>query len=374
MRNYISQFTAAKYVFPFLVFFVFAGVSCGQPSDGGVFRSVDGGEVWEQKNYAGTNGRRALSLGNVSLLDIEQHPEDPNTIFVGTEGNGIYFTINGGEEWFQLKSVGAGVVRDITIDSKDPNIMYAAVNATIIKSEDGGDTWTRVYTDVKNQSINKIVVDNVNNNYLYAATASGSVVKSRDFGITWDLVLSNVDPIIELLLDRSQPNVLFALDDHERLFRTTTYGEPATNDVELEDSGWVELTDDLLESEYGVRKVFDVAMDVNNNATVYIASLRGIQVSRDRGETWSDIQTLFGFEDKRNESIRHMQVLPGDSNTLYFTNGTAIHKSTDGGANWKVISTLRTSRRVTDYVIDYESPQLQYVSTQPVEQKKGLIR
>ena len=48
---------------------------------GGVFRSTDGGRSWHTLN---------TGLANLRINAVVTDPRDPDTVYVGTEGNGIF--------------------------------------------------------------------------------------------------------------------------------------------------------------------------------------------------------------------------------------------------------------------------------------------
>ena len=53
----------------------------------GVFKSIDGGGSWKVIN----NG-----LTNTDVKSVEIHPSDPNKVYCGTWGSGVFYSLNGG--------------------------------------------------------------------------------------------------------------------------------------------------------------------------------------------------------------------------------------------------------------------------------------
>lgn len=121
----------------------------------GIYKSMDAGKTWERKGLEKT-GR----IGKVVV-----HPSNPNIVYAAALGHtygpqqerGVYRTKDGGKSWKRIlfvdESTGAA---DITIDPKNPNILYAAMwsihintwglrsggsGGGIYRSKDGGDTW-----------------------------------------------------------------------------------------------------------------------------------------------------------------------------------------------------------------------------------------
>ncbi len=92
--------------------------------------------------------------GNHSkVLSIAIHPSDENIIYAGTDGGGIFKTIDGGASWklvgSPLKDLGAAkfanltgtIVRDLLIDPNDPEVIYAATDTGIFVSTNAGAVW-----------------------------------------------------------------------------------------------------------------------------------------------------------------------------------------------------------------------------------------
>jgi photosystem II stability/assembly factor-like uncharacterized protein len=82
-----------------------------------VFKSTDKGRTW--KSISGNLPK------NHSVHSIQQDHKVPNLIFAGTE-LGVFFSINGGEHWVQLKSgIPTISVRDIAIQEREGDLVLA---------------------------------------------------------------------------------------------------------------------------------------------------------------------------------------------------------------------------------------------------------
>ena len=139
-------------------------------------------------------------------------PDDPNTIYAGAVGGGVWKTTDGGNTWNPLTdllpSIGIGT---LAMDPNSPDTLYAGTGewftsspenggaangnsvrgAGIFKTTDGGATWTQLPATANPNFyyVNKLVVSPNNSQNLYAATFAG-IVSSTDGGNTWKLVLS----------------------------------------------------------------------------------------------------------------------------------------------------------------------------------------
>ena len=112
----------------------------------GVFKSTDRGNNWTQIN----NGLNSLET-NVLAVD----PNDSDVLYLGTDDDGIYKSINGGENWKKLIPTASFGVGDIIVDPQNSNNVYMGTvdyfrlsesrgvlgDFGVYKSTDGGTTW-----------------------------------------------------------------------------------------------------------------------------------------------------------------------------------------------------------------------------------------
>ena len=174
------------------------------PGDG-VYKSIDAGKTWKHI------GLREVQ--NFSRVRI--HPTDCNTVFVGGFGHygapnperGVYQSKDGGTTWRKVlyRDPRSGAV-DISIDPKNPNVVYAALweawrkpwamssggpGSGLFKSIDGGNSWTELTRNpgMPQGVIGKIgvSVSPVDGNRVYAIVEhkEGGVFVSDDAGATW---------------------------------------------------------------------------------------------------------------------------------------------------------------------------------------------
>lgn len=99
----------------------------------GILKSTDDGTTWTHL----TNTKSFGSIGRIAV-----NPSNADHIVVGA-ANGAFISTNGGTTW--SKTFFGGNVQDVNANPSDFNILYGGVlNYGIIKSIDGGASWTRV--------------------------------------------------------------------------------------------------------------------------------------------------------------------------------------------------------------------------------------
>lgn len=172
-------------------------------------------DTWEALGPGNIGGRtRALVI----------HPTQPDTMWAGSVAGGIWKTTNGGTTWVPKADLLVNMaVNSLAIDPRNSNVLYAGTGegffngdavrgAGILKSVDGGETWTQLpaTTTPDFHYVQKLVVSKGNGSRLYAATRTG-VFRSGDGGATWTRVIegASVNGCMDLAIqtDRVLPYV-----------------------------------------------------------------------------------------------------------------------------------------------------------------------
>lgn len=192
-------------------------------TDGGIFKSTDGGTTWKQL----TNGLPAIIEANLAIS-----PSNPKTLYAtvaagggaggrggrgggaaagggrGGRGGGgaisFYKTIDGGDHWFlatedprvsemgsqrhppdtrPLGRIGGGDLPTITIDPTDENVVYSC-STVFWRTEDGGRTWTAVRGAPGGDDYQKSWVNPNNPRIILLVSDQGAVV-SANRGASW---------------------------------------------------------------------------------------------------------------------------------------------------------------------------------------------
>lgn len=299
-------------------------ISTSKTSDGGVFRSLDSAETWEQKVFVRQEGEKVVTIGDVNPLKIEFHPRESNTIYLGTENHGLIVSKDGGESWAP-SAIATGNGAAFSIDPEVPATVYMARGSSIIKTVDDLVTWETIYLEPRGIGITDVHVDQGVVSRIFAATASGDILRSEDFGETWDTIHTLGVNILEIIPDPENSQVMYLKTAGQGLLKTT------------DNAGSFQKIFDQLAAFPGAATINDLYFLPTRTSVLTIATPYGILVSQDGGSTWSSIQTLFPAG---SINITSVLVDPNDQNIIYFPVGTVIHKTTDRGATWKTIETF----------------------------------
>ncbi len=184
------------------------GPEFGAPH-GGIFKSTDGGTTWKQL----TDG---LPVGVIEA-NLAVAPSDPATIYAmvagtagavatkdeGTDGTiGFYGSTDAGAHWTlltrgsdaaapsagtkdprPLRRIGGGDLPTITVDPKNPRVVYSA-SVVLWRTEDAGASWSAVRGSPGGDDYQKIWIHPLDPDILLAVTDQGAVV-SANRGVSW---------------------------------------------------------------------------------------------------------------------------------------------------------------------------------------------
>jgi photosystem II stability/assembly factor-like uncharacterized protein len=106
--------------------------AAGDPSSGdpGVIKSVDGGNTF----FASGNGFPGTSQA-ARTGAVQVNPRDPNQLFVGFEGDGVYTSKDAGATWVSANTCLTNtVIEGITMDLSAPQTLYVSTFASVFKT------------------------------------------------------------------------------------------------------------------------------------------------------------------------------------------------------------------------------------------------
>jgi len=270
---------------------------------------------------------------------------------------GSYGLAVGNAEVFQ-----AGMTKD--------GVVWAAFGSLLSISSDHGITWKNGKLPVENPgdlpgSGTVAVVDA--NHVWFIRSGTGDVVftvfRSSDGGATWQSAALPVTPAVQPGVVTFWPAKLEFIDASVGFALVETSEAGDWTILRTQDGGvsWTVTGSDTDAGDY-------VAVDANSlwvpNENNGYASQPLLQVSRDAGATWSEVQ-LPGLAATGGDNLL---IIPGPTGGVQFVNSTEgyvavrrktigsyetlIFGTTDGGRNWSLLSTLPQALSVAPVVLD----------------------
>jgi hypothetical protein len=198
----------------------------------GFYRSTDGGTTWLTPSSIPSDS---------SLLRVLVHPLTATTLFVSGCSGGIFQSVNSGDNWTTLGTVGSMIVAgDFAALAVDPQsvgntVVYAGMwsretdgsSRGAFKTINDGLSWSNFSdsTTLQYGDIRVMAVDPASASIVYAATWGGGVYRSPNGGTTWTAVTTGLgsNHVSAFVLDAAAPTHLIAGTD-AGIYRSTDSG------------------------------------------------------------------------------------------------------------------------------------------------------
>ena len=286
----------------------------------------------------------------------------PNVYYFGATGGGVYKTSDGGINWEPVSDgfFKTGSVGGIGVSESDPNVVYVGMGESpirgnvshgdgVYKSTDAGKTWkhtgleeTRQISRVRVHPKNPDIVYVAAIGHIWAPNEQRGVFKSTDGGATWkkSLFKSNKAGVSDLILDPSNPNVLYAgLWEVYRKPWTLESGGPDGGIHKSTDGGetWTDISKNQGLPKGIVGKVGITVSPVSSDRlwAIIEADDGGVFRSDNGGKTWTKVNEGRNLR-QRAWYYTRIYADPQVLDTMYVLN-TGFYKSIDGGRTYSSI-------------------------------------
>lgn len=331
-----------------------------------IYAGTAGGGVWKSSNGGATFNpifnEYCQSIGAVAI-----DPSNPdNVVWVGTGetwtrnsvslGDGLYKTVDGGTNWTKIGLEKSERIAGIQVNPKNPNEVYVAVlgplwsdseERGLYKTTDGGTTWNKILYVDKKTGCSDLTLDPKDPNIVYAtfwefrrqpwAFSSGglnsALYKSTDGGKSFNKIHNGFPKgklgRLAIAVAPSNSNILYTVIESEQdkdkgLYRSDDGG-----------ANWKQLNNDfgiVVRPFYFSR----IVVDPRNPEVVVKAGLLG-SISRDGGKTFKNLGP--------NHSDVHDIVFDiKNSDRMYAATDGGIYRSWDGGTTLEIVENIPVSQ------------------------------
>jgi photosystem II stability/assembly factor-like uncharacterized protein len=264
-----------------------------------------------------------------AIRAIATHPEDPETVYVGTQ-NGPYRSGDHGEHWEKLDVPDHGLpVWSLAFDPRDAKVLYAGYeNCAIFRSDDGGGRWRPLTVTVRFPEV---------------TVAPGANPAKR---------------VLQLAANPDDPDELYGAIEVGGVIRTLDGGEHWEN---MSHGQYV--NDDTVD-------MHGVMVGRWRPGTVFAIGRAGLFSSTDRGAHWTSAR-LEPLNPKGQTYCRDIREVPGNPRTIWVAAGAnfasdvgALFKSSDGGASWARVD-MGVTPKTTMFAVafDEREPKRMYCAT-----------
>jgi photosystem II stability/assembly factor-like uncharacterized protein len=229
---------------PDRLFAAVLGHPYGPNAERGIFRSTDGGAIWQKVLYKDEN---------TGGSDVELDPSNPDVVYAGLwqsrlgpsedkndfagKNGGLFKSTDGGNTWRKLsKGLPDDLVQiNVAVSPSQPNRVYAVASTTTpneyqtdkgmgcYRSDDAGESWTRITDDprpamkIGGGDLPVVRVDPKNSDVVYSASIV--TVRSEDGGKTWSSIRGapGGDDYQNIWINSENPNIILLVSDQGAL-------------------------------------------------------------------------------------------------------------------------------------------------------------
>ena len=311
---------------------------------GRLFRSTDAGVNWTQLTVPWTGTQNLLRR-------ITADPNNFTVLYAMIPGVGTYKTVNAGGTWTLLAgSPGSRNEADLgwvmAIKPGDSNILLVVTSDGLMRSPDGGATWSTLQIGAY---LAWVAFDPLTPTNAVAVTHLGEVMRSHDSGASWPPALKGA---------QLRTNYFTAGAMHPgisgRLFFATTDGP-------MYSANGGDSFDLLI---HGIRTARVHNFSAAANGIVYAGLMNPARVYR-RGADWQPVNSEGLFASPTAPlDLSGMATSWGNSSVLYAADFEGrVMRSTDSGNLWSVPSPSLAHELIYDLAADPADPKIAHVAT-----------
>ena len=265
----------------------------------GIYKSTDGGNNWDK-----------IGLENSErIANIIVNPENSNEVYVAVLGalwsdnkeRGVYKSVDGGNTWENIlylnESTGCA---DLAMDPTNPNILYASMwefrrtawsfnsggeNSALYKSTDGGENWNKIHNGFPEGKLGRLAigVSESNPSTLYTVIEAEKnedkgLYRSVDGGKNWEQKNNDFGITVRPFYFS---RIVVDPRDENTVVKAGLYGSISKDGGETFESLGNMHPD-----------IHDMVFDINNSDVMYVGTDGGVYRSWNKGVTMEIVENL----------------------------------------------------------------------------------
>ena len=296
----------------------------------GIMRSPDGGESWRRV------GIDAGMHSDALVRTLANHPDQPGVVFAGTD-KGLYRSDDAGKKWRLLDTAMSGsCVWALAIDASDSALMFAGTGtpdrAGVFRSSDGGKSWEQRPMDVAEECANVgvprvtgIAIDPENHRDVWVGLEVDGVRHSTDAGDTWETINGAIpNPDVHNVAVAGGPPKTVVVVVNDDVYTSTDNG-----------ANWDRLR---------IRDVFPltyprgIMVQPDNPNVIFVTigdttpgQVGTVMRSKDTGKTWENLSLPV----EPNTAMWTVNIQSADPGVVFAGSRYGyLYRSDDGGDSW----------------------------------------
>ncbi|MBI4850590.1 MAG: hypothetical protein HY819_02070 [Acidobacteria bacterium] len=346
---------------PRLIYIYTGGVTSSN-FDVRIIKSTDSGATWTNLSSMGIDTNQ---FGYNTYISID--PTDESTLYIGSRD--IFKSTNGGSSWRNLNSnfTSGNAFQPsrsnthpdqhaLAFSPTDPKVIYVGNDGGLSKSTDGGNTYVSLNSTLALTQSYGLTLHPTNPSISYVGTQDNGIQMRQGGSNVWKEFFTG--DYGNVVLNPRDPSTGFCNFVFGTIFRFRN-----GNRIERQ----VARNSTFGESDSRPRIAFLAPLTGNGvNDTIYFGTFR-LFTSTDLGGTWAspapDKDLTKGVTQQGADVLSVISVARSNTSVIYTgsAQGRAM-TSTDGGLNWRDITTGLPNRFISSIILDDTNPAIAYLS------------
>jgi photosystem II stability/assembly factor-like uncharacterized protein len=380
-------------------------IACPDGYASTIYVGVGAGNLWKSVNNGTTwnpifDNESTFAIGSVAVAKT-----NPQIVWVGTgevnmarssyAGTGVFKSVNGGENWQNMGLADTFHIARVLLDPVDPDVVYVAAighNYTyneqkgLFKTVDGGKNWEKILYVSEKVGCVEVVMDPFDNQTLYAVMwerdrkawnnveqgPGSGVYKSTNAGRSWKRLKKGLPQgknvgRIGLAIAKSNPKVIYALvDNHDMRAagKSRIAGEVYRSDNKGQ--SWKKVNEDHLQTKVGYDFCL-IRVSPDNEDQIYVLGTYLLR-SDDGGKTYTRNQGKIVNIRPHDSKVIHLDhhdlwIDPLNPDRIITGTDGGVYMSYDRGETWLRLNNMPIAE-VYALTVDMAEPYNIYFGTQ----------
>ncbi len=284
---------------------IFAYLNTGQA---GVYRSRDNGETWE-----------SLDSNFFQFKAVQQFFVDNETLYAATT-KGLVHSEDNGETWVD-DSTSTGYSFVLSVEKLDSQLYVGTTGGILVNNLADSLGWVECNGGLTNSITNDLITDN---DFIFAATYDG-IFRKNALDSAWTKLTNGLPESTIMYTLAAKDSLIFA-SSSTHTYRSSDLGET-----------WTQLTLPL------ENRGTDFAV---LNGKLFLATMAGVLVSDDNGDSWREISTGLPF------GARYCIDLTSYEDRLFLSTAWGIYHSDNIDEKWIKIDMYIDNLNISDLKTD----------------------